>query len=222
MQRAKPYDCGMSPWHFAVAMALPLAGLLLAEVRGAPSWKLVCKPLASLIFVICGALLLPLPERPAVLLLVGLVLSFVGDVLLIPKGKKVTFLLGLGSFLCAHVAYALAFVLRGVDTQGTLVGAAVMIAAGVPLARWLFSHVQGAMKPPVTGYVVAITAMVALAVGAVADGARLTLAIGATLFYLSDLCVARERFVVRSLWNGIIGLPLYYVAQILLVDGMMP
>ena len=87
----------MSPWHFAVAMALPLAGLLVAEVKGAASFKLVLKPLASLVFVVAGALLLPLPARPAVLLLVGLVLSFVGDVLLIPKGKQLTFLLGLGS-----------------------------------------------------------------------------------------------------------------------------
>lgn len=211
----------MSPWHFAVAMTLPLAGLLVAEVKGASSFKLVLKPLASLVFVVAGALLLPLPARPAVLLLIGLVLSFVGDVLLIPKGKQLTFLLGLGSFLCAHVAYALAFVLRGVDSQGTLAAAAVLVVAGVPIARWLFAHVKGAMKPPVAGYVIAITAMVTLALGAVANGARITLAIGAALFYLSDLCVARERFVVRSLWNGVVGLPLYYLAQLLLVDGMM-
>jgi uncharacterized membrane protein YhhN len=212
----------MSPWHFMAAMLLPLAGLLVAELRGTRSWVVVLKPLASLIFVVCGTLLLPLPERPAVLLLIGLVLSFVGDVLLIPKGKKVTFLLGLGAFLCAHVAYAIAFVLHGVETRGVLVGAAALVLAGVPLSRWLFTHVHGAMRPPVAGYVVAITAMVALAIGATAEGARMTLAIGAALFYASDLCVARERFVTRSMWNGIVGLPLYYVAQILLVDGLLP
>ncbi len=212
----------MSPWHFMAAMLLPLAGLLWAELRGTRSWVVVLKPLASLTFVVCGALLLPLPERPAVLLLIGLVLSFVGDVLLIPKGKKVTFLLGLGAFLCAHVAYAIAFVLHGVETRGVLVGAGVLVLAGVPLSRWLFAHVHGAMRPPVAGYVVAITAMVALAIGATAEGARMTLAIGAALFYASDLCVARERFVTRSMWNGIVGLPLYYVAQVLLVDGLLP
>ena len=211
----------MTPWHFAAAMALPLAGLLVAELRGKRSWFVVLKPLASLLFVLCGAMLLPLPERPAVLLLVGLVLSFVGDVLLIPKGKKLTFLLGLGAFLCAHVAYAIAFVVHGIDTTGTLVGSIALVLAGVPLARWLFAHVHGAMRPPVAGYVIAITAMVALAIGATADGARMTLAIGAALFYASDLCVARERFVTRSMWNGVVGLPLYYVAQLLLVDGLL-
>jgi uncharacterized membrane protein YhhN len=212
----------LTPWHFMAALALPLAGLLVAELRGTRSWVVVLKPLASLVFVVCGALLLPLPDRSSVLLLVGLVLSFVGDVLLIPKGKKTTFLLGLGAFLCAHVAYAIAFVVHGVQTRGTLVGALALILAGVPLARWLFTHVHGAMRPPVAGYVVAITAMVALAIGATAEGARMTLAIGAALFYASDLCVARERFVTRSMWNGIVGLPLYYVAQVLLVDGLLP
>src|SRR5688572_24941185 len=93
-------------------MALPLLGLLYAEVRQRGSLKIVCKPLASLLFVVAGALFLPLAERPAVLLLIGLVLSFVGDVLLIPKGKKLTFLLGLASFLCAHVAYGFAFLVH--------------------------------------------------------------------------------------------------------------
>jgi uncharacterized membrane protein YhhN len=76
------------------------------------------------------------------------------------------------------------------------------------------------MRGPVLGYIIAITAMVALASGAVFAGAKPTLLIGAALFYLSDLCVARERFVAKSLWNGVVGLPLYYAAQLLLIDGL--
>ncbi len=224
MGRATPYATGMSGmplWWMAVAMVVPLCGLLLAELRGVRAWAVVCKPVASLAFVTAGVLFLPLSSRAAVMLLVGLVLSFVGDLLLIPKGRKLTFLLGLGSFLCAHLAYSLAFVLRGVSARGVLYGAVALVAAGVPLARWLFPHVDGAMKPAVAGYVVAITAMVALAAGAVyPTGAPLTLLAGAALFYASDLTVARERFVQRSMWNGIVGLPLYYVAQLLLVDGL--
>ena len=76
------------------------------------------------------------------------------------------------------------------------------------------------MRAPVAGYIVAITAMVALAAGAWGAGARVTLVGGALLFYLSDLCVARERFVVKSKWNGIVGLPLYYAGQLMLIDGL--
>jgi uncharacterized membrane protein YhhN len=204
----------------AAVMALFLVGLLAAEVLDKRSWVVVLKPLASLVFLVAGVLFLPLPEKPALLLFTGLVLSFVGDVLLIPKGRKVTFLLGLASFLCAHVAYSLAFVLRGTEARGVLVGGVVLVAGGVPLARWLLPHVKGAMRPPVVGYIVAITAMVALSSGAFAAGAPWTLLAGAVLFYLSDLCVARERFVAKSMWNGVVGLPLYYVAQLLLVDGL--
>jgi uncharacterized membrane protein YhhN len=211
----------MSLWHLAVAMAFPVTGLLVAALRETRAWYLVLKPLASVLFVVAGALFLPLPEKPAVLLLVGLVLSFVGDVLLIPKGRKLTFLLGLGFFLCAHVAYGIAFLVRGVDGKGVAIAGAVLVGAAIPLARgWLLPHVQGAMRPPVLGYVAAITAMVALSAGAFAAGARLTLPLGAFVFYLSDLCVARERFVARSVWNGVVGLPLYYASQLLLVDGM--
>src|SRR5687767_1201849 len=113
-------------------MALPLLGLLYAELRGRRSIVVVCKPLASLLFLVAGALFLPLPEKPALLLFVGLILSFVGDVLLIPKGKKFSFLLGLSSFLCAHVAYGLAFVLYGTSQRYVLIGAVALILVGAP------------------------------------------------------------------------------------------
>ena len=39
---------------------------------------------------------------------------------------------------------------------------------------------------------------------------------GALLFYLSDLFVARNRFMEKSFINRLMGLPLYYTAQFLL------
>jgi uncharacterized membrane protein YhhN len=212
----------MSPtvWHFVALLAVPLTALLAAELLERRAWILVAKPLASLLFLVAGALLLPLPAPASLLLFIGLVLSFFGDVLLIPKGRKLTFLLGLASFLCAHAAYGVAFVLKGTEPRGVVGGSLALLLVGVPLSRWLLPHVRGAMRAPVIGYIVAITAMVALSMGAWSAGAPLTLPLGATLFYLSDLCVARERFVKRSRLNGAVGLPLYYVAQLLLIDGM--
>ena len=205
---------------FAVLTTLPLLGLLYAELREQRSLVLVCKPIASLIFVVAGALLLPLPDRAAVLLLIGLVLSFVGDVLLIPKGARLPFLLGLSSFLCAHIAYGFAFILHGTSERHVLGAAVALGLVGAPLARWLVPHARGALRAPVIAYIIAITAMVALAVGAYGSGARITLVVGAALFYASDLCVARERFVQKARINGVVGLPLYYAAQLLLVDGL--
>ena len=43
-----------------------------------------------------------------------------------------------------------------------------------------------------------------------------TVAAGALLFYVSDLAVARHRFVKAELLNRAIGLPLYYAGQVLI------
>lgn len=42
----------------------------------------------------------------------------------------------------------------------------------------------------------------------------------AALFYASDLCVARQKFVSPSPWNPLIGLPLYYAAQLCLAASI--
>ena len=52
-----------------------------------------------------------------------------------------------------------------------------------------------------------------------ATGLWLLLA-GAFAFYVSDLAVARERFVSSSFLNRAWGLPLYYGAQILLAASV--
>ena len=43
-----------------------------------------------------------------------------------------------------------------------------------------------------------------------------TAAAGAILFYLSDLAVARHRFIHKSFINRALGLPTYYLGQLLL------
>jgi hypothetical protein len=43
---------------------------------------------------------------------------------------------------------------------------------------------------------------------------------GALLFYLSDLLVARDRFVRPGIVNRVVGLPLYYAAQLLLASAV--
>jgi len=45
---------------------------------------------------------------------------------------------------------------------------------------------------------------------------RLLVFVGAVSFYLSDLFVARDRFLKSEFTNRLIGLPLYYCGQFLL------
>jgi uncharacterized membrane protein YhhN len=44
--------------------------------------------------------------------------------------------------------------------------------------------------------------------------------LAAEMFYLSDICVARNKFVQRSCWNSAVGLPLYYIAQLLFAASL--
>jgi uncharacterized membrane protein YhhN len=72
------------------------------------------------------------------------------------------------------------------------------------------------MTGPVIAYVAVISVMVVLAFGSYGSGATWLIPLGATLFFASDLFVARNQFVAPGTVNRVWGLPLYYAAQILL------
>jgi uncharacterized membrane protein YhhN len=68
------------------------------------------------------------------------------------------------------------------------------------------------MRPAVAVYCVAISAMLWFALGVPSSGVRA----GALLFYLSDLTVARDRFVAPGRQNLLVGHPLYFAGQYLI------
>ena len=208
----------------AVALALltvfGLIALLVAEVRDLRALAWIAKPLASTGFVGFALVLGALGTGYGRVVVIALVLCWLGDVLLIPRGARGAFLAGLVAFLLGHVAFAFAFFLRGLE-PGWLGGAALVcaLAAGIAL-RWLWPHVEGEMRGPVAAYVVVISAMVIFAAGATGAGASPLLLTGALAFYVSDLAVARERFVHSTVVNRLWGLPLYYGATLLLAGSV--
>lgn len=199
----------------ATTLAL-LAILLVAEWREDRRAIALVKPLASTGFVAAGYFAMVEPGLYATAIFVGLVLSWWGDVLLIPRDRPGVFRLGILAFLLGHVAYSAAFLARGVDWTATMASAAVLAVAAAVILRWLSAHTPDDMRLPVRAYVAVISTMLALAVGTwAAHGAPLIVA-GAAMFYLSDLSVATDRFVRRSFLNRLWGLPCYYVAQLVL------
>ena len=147
------------------------------------------------------------------LILSGLVLSWFGDAFLIGTSQR-WFLLGLASFLAAHIAYVAAFVAAGIDRRWMLAAAVptALIAAGVLL--WLEPGLPPGLTWPVRTYTVVISLMVVAAFGTLGAGATPLIAAGACLFFLSDLSVAALRFTEPAFPTYVLGLPLYYAAQI--------
>lgn len=193
-------------------LALFLAGLLAAEARGNRLGVWLTKMPASTCFVAVAILAGATDSTYGRMVLGALVLSWLGDLLLIPH-RKDTFLGGLVAFLLAHVAFAAAFVVAGVALWASAASLLLLVPFAVLVGRWLLPNVEKPMQAPVVVYMVAISAMVALAAGATAAGAQWFLLGGATLFFLSDLAVARDRFVSEGFINRAWGLPLYYGAQ---------
>lgn len=185
---------------------LSLLGLLWAEWQNRRRARAVFKTLCSLGFLLF-ALSFGLDSLFAQLIFVGLLLSAVGDVLLLFRANR-AFLAGLVAFLLAHLAYLAAFVQIGTPT---LWGLLLVLGAGYIWLRWLWSYL-GSWRAPVLAYGGVISLMLWAGLGV----QRSEIWLGAVLFYLSDLFVARQRFVVQAPLNALLGLPLYFIAQYLL------
>ena len=148
---------------------------------------------------------------------VALVLCGVGDLCLLSR-ERLPFAVGILAFLAGHVGYIAMFYTIGFDPVPSAMAALPLGAFAIIIWQWLRPGV-GALGPAVAAYILVITSMVACAVGLGLDGHPI-LFVAALVFFLSDLCVARDRFVEKSWKNRLVGLPLYFGAQCVFAYGM--
>lgn len=198
--------------------AVLLTLLLLHEKRGNRKALLAIKTLLSLLFVATAAI----QPRPVpvffLYIFIGLILCLAGDVFLaLPEEffKK-----GLVAFLLGHVFYILGFASLTKAAQWFSPGALFFFLLSAIVFFWLRPKL-GAMLGPVLAYIAVITVMVTVAWAVFRDPAvpapgRWSVLMGAVLFYLSDIFVARNKFVRNEFLNRLAGLPLYYLGQFLL------
>jgi uncharacterized membrane protein YhhN len=169
------------------------------------------------LFIIAIAATIPGPpsEHYRAAILAGLLCSIAGDVFLMLPGDR--FLPGVASFLLAHLAYLVAF------TTGFPFGTAPLLL--VPFAAFgavmlvLLWPKLGAMRVPVTIYLVVIVAMAwqaASRAATLSSHGTLHAAIGASLFVLSDAALALNRFRQPFRAAQAVILPSYYAAQLLI------
>src|SRR4030043_1396469 len=196
-----------------------LLGLLYYEKKKDRAPLLIVKSILSLLFVVT-ALLQPY-SVPAYYhyLLVGLIFCLVGDVCLALPQKK-AFMGGLVAFLVGHLLYILSFSSLIPISHWFSSGLFIFFGISALIFFWLRPHLKS-MLIPVLIYILVITIM---AIGALAVfwkssfqvSGRVLILAGALCFYVSDLFVARHRFIKEEYRNRLFGLPLYYTGQFML------
>ncbi len=199
-----------------VLCASAVAGLLVAEGRGSQTGLWLTKPVASAAFVWLALESGAPGSIYGRCVLAGLVLCLLGDLLLIPRDRPGVFRGGVLAFLLGHVAYGAAFLTRPLSAAGLAVGALLLAAVMTVVLRWLSGRVPRDLVTAVRAYLIVISLMAALACGVTAAGGPWQVAVGALAFTASDISVARDRFVARSFLNRAWGLPLYFLAQLLI------
>lgn len=186
---------------------------ILAEYFGPRRLVYLCKPLTIALIILIA--LQTKHQTPAFyqrMILIGLLFSLAGDVfLMLPRDR---FIMGLLSFLLAHVCYIAAFAVDGArltpfwSALPFLLYAIVMLRALWPTLR--------KMKVPVVVYTLAISVMAWLALNrwlAGADNGQLTAFVGALLFVASDSFLAVDRFKRRTRYAQFSILSTYFAAQ---------
>jgi len=215
--------------HLLVALcAAATLALVIAEYAGNDRLRTASKLVASGSFVTLGVLLLRGASEGAPgyarVILVGLVFGAIGDLLLLGRSQR-AFLGGLVAFLIGHIAYVVAAAVL-VPPNAWLVGdgaiafAAIPIIAGAIALAWLWPHL-GTMRVPVIAYVLTIVTMVVAALAvwrthALPKPQRTWLLFGAVLFFISDIAVARDKFVAKGFANRVWGLPAYFAGQLMI------
>jgi len=202
-------------WAAAAVCAACTVGLLWGERRGDQRIKWLFKPLASAAFITAAFVVGGADHTFGVIAIVGLCLCALGDVLLIPRSTGLPFLAGLGVFLLGHVAYSIAFVVRGIDWLAFAAAAGPLIVFGVVVHRWLRPDVPSMLQIPVVAYIVVICSMAGLSVGTGFAAGDLLVPLAAAMFVASDLSVAVDRFKGGGFGNRAWGVPLYFGAQMM-------
>ncbi len=179
----------------------------------------VFKPLTMLAAIILVARTLPLKfSVPLQLALVG---SLAGDVFLMVPAY---FIPGLVSFLCAHLAYIAVFK-RGQTWFPSRRALAMTLGfAAVMYAVLWVGGLPAALRGPVAAYVLVIALMAAQAIGratVLRDKPALWVAVGAGFFMLSDTLLALNKFVSPLPLSQLWVLSTYYIAQVLIVRGLL-
>ncbi len=214
-------------------MLYPLIALTFAALESLALWKqirpleFVAKPAVMVVLFLYLWTSTNLTGAPFWFGL-GIIFSLAGDVFLLWLDRF--FLAGLVAFLLGHIAYVIGFNLPAPEvTAWGFILAVIIGLSGARLIRRILSALvekgQSRLRAPVTIYGVVISLMLLSAMLKLTDlawsaGASLLVAVGASLFFASDIVLAWNKFVTPINHGRIINIGLYHLGQIALIAGV--
>jgi uncharacterized membrane protein YhhN len=178
----------------------------------------ITKPIALLALIGVAVTIDPADAAMRAWFVVALCLSLAGDVFLLDDDR---FVQGLASFLLAHLAFTVGFVVapawlwaRFVVAVGLVAILGVTVGARIVAGARRRSNVLG---PAVIAYLVAISAMAAAA----AAGGNVWAILGAALFVASDAVLGWRQFVRSVRWMSPAVMVTYHLGQAGLVVSLL-
>lgn len=154
------------------------------------------------------------------IMLVSLIFSCLGDTFLMFQGKNPQFfLLGLGSFLVAQLAYSGVFKPLGVTSYNKRFP---FIIYGFLFVLLLSNKIPKGFMLPISAYAPAIMWMgITAAERQTNQKSYLFVLIGAILFIISDSLIAVNKFAFSIPLSGLWIMATYIAAQYLIVEGVL-
>lgn len=204
---------------FILAMVIQL----LCQVYDWPILSMTSKPVLMLALMAYFIFSVDNKQKVWFYVIMALFFSWLGDVLLMFQTlKSIYFILGLISFLTAHILYLIVFRQTNENHKPkafTHATGFLLIIFGVLLVMLLWPGL-GTMKIPVIAYTVVIMAMALSALYRKAEGSSFVL-IGAILFVTSDSLLAMNKFGEAFIGAGFWIMSTYILAQYMIVAGMI-
>ena len=168
-------------------------------------------------------------QVPVSYIYLAMLFSFFGDVLLMFMDQgEIYFITGLIAFLFAQVLYIITYRhyrYKGSNVAGwgvRIIYSFIVIAYTVILWISLFPHL-GEMLLPVTLYTLTIFGMVIMAIFRQNRTSTLSFYLvfsGAVIFLLSDSIIAINKFMVSVIYERLLVISTYMIAQFLITTGL--
>lgn len=202
-----------------------LAADLTAVFLGYESMRYITKPLVVITLIVYFiSRVFAVPTGLNKWILLALAFSLLGDIfLLFESSRDIFFLLGLSSFLIAHIFYIAFFqaIRFRENVPGNVLLLLVVVIYYTTLVTILSPYLEN-MKLPVRIYGVVISFMLLLALhtGFIKNkkAGRIMIA-GAILFIISDTLLAINKFYLPFQYAGILVMLTYGLAQLFITEG---